>query len=357
MAYRLALLSVNAVFTLIFVSDILLSRPLNQFSYISSNPPSIISGSVTDDIYSAYVTSSVVSFMLTWVATALLLRHYSQKLGRFNYWIIVSVPLIYFLTPFLTLFQNFLVSPLLKSNPVFFGILFTLIFSLSKPAGGILFGVAFWTVARSIHHDSIVRDYMIISSYGLMLLFVSNQAIVLVDAPYPPFGLATVSLFGLSTYLMLVGVYSSAISVAQDSKLRQSIRTTAIRESKLLDSIGTAHMEQEIEKKVIELTIQNQDRLAEETGIHSSLTEDEIKEHIENVIREIKGGKNQNNNDGVGTVGLPKFWNQHGTSILNPRLLFSIFVPVCILTTVAFKSMITKNSCTEQASLSRCRDA
>jgi hypothetical protein len=283
-----AALSVNAVFTLIFVSDILLSRPLNQFSYISSNPPFIISGSVTDDIYGAYVTSSVVSLMLTWVATILLLRHYSQKLGKFNYWIIVSIPLIYFLTPFLTLFQNFLVSPLLKSDPVFFGILFTLIFSLSKPAGGILFGVAFWTVARSIHHDSIVRDYMIISSYGLMLLFVSNQAIVLVDAPYPPFGLATVSLFGLSTYLMLVGVYSSAISVAQDSKLRQSIRTTAIKESKLLDSIGTAHMEQEIERRVLTLTKQNQNKLAEETGIQSSLTDDDVKEYLEQVIEEVK---------------------------------------------------------------------
>ncbi len=297
MPCQLQPLSVNAVFTLIFVSDILLHRPLVQFSYISSNPPFIIPGSVADNIYNAYVTSSIVSFMLTWSATSLLLRHYSQKLGSFNYWMMVGIPLIYFLTQFLTLFQNFLVSPLLKSDPVFFGILFTLVFSLSKPAGGILFGVAFWTVARSIHRDNIVRDYMIISAFGLMLFFVSNQAIVLVDAPYPPFGLVTVSFIGLSSYLMLVGLYSSAISVAQDSKLRQSIRTTATKEAKLLDSIGTAHMEQEIQKKVLDLTVQNKDRLADETGIQSSLSEDEIKDYLQQVIREVKKEKHQNYSD------------------------------------------------------------
>jgi len=59
-----------------------------------------------------------------------------------------------------------------------------------------------------------------------------------------------------------VGVYSSAISVSEDSKLRQSLRSFAIRESKFLESIGTAHMEQEIQKKIIDFTKRNQDRMA-----------------------------------------------------------------------------------------------
>ena len=65
---------------------------------------------------------------------------------------------------------------------------------------------------------------------------------MLVSAPYPPFGLITSSFMGLSSYLLFVGIYSSAIYVAEDSKSRQTIRKTAIKEAKLLDSIGTAQI-------------------------------------------------------------------------------------------------------------------
>ena len=62
---------------------------------------------------------------------------------------------------------------------------------------------------------------MIVSSYGFALLFISNQAIVLVSAPYPPFGLATISFTGLSSFLVTLGIYSSAVSLAHDAKLRR----------------------------------------------------------------------------------------------------------------------------------------
>jgi hypothetical protein len=119
-------------------------------------------------------------------------------------------------------------------------------------------------------------------------MFISNQAVLLVNIFYPPFGIVTISLMGLSSYLLLLGVYSSAISVSEDSKLRQSIREFTLAESKLLDSIGTAHMEQEIQKRVLALTKKNQHNLEEETGIQSSLTDDDVKEYLEQVIEEVK---------------------------------------------------------------------
>ena len=121
-----------------------------------------------------------------------------------------------------------------------------------------------------------------------MLLFVSNQATLLVNAPYPPLGLASVSLMGLASYLILIGIYSTAISVSEDSKLRQTIRSLTTKESKLLDSIGTAHMELEIQRRVLKITQLNQDRLVEESGIQSSLTEEDMKEYLQQVIRELE---------------------------------------------------------------------
>ena len=130
---------------------------------------------------------------------------------------------------------------------------------------------------------------MTISAYGFILLFISNQAIVLVTAPYPPFGLATISFMGLSSYLILVGIYSSAISVAQDLELRKLIRKICYTtESKLLDSIVSAEMEREIQNRVMKIVNEQSFKMKEETGVQSSLNEEDIKEYLEKVLSETK---------------------------------------------------------------------
>lgn len=201
-----------------------------------------------DNVFNTvYVITSVLSFIFIWVATVLLLRYYSKRLGTAKYWIIVSAPLFYFLSQFQAIFFD-LFAPIRLSDPVLFGIIFTLFFGMTKPIGGILFGVAFWVVSRRVEQHA-VKDYLVFSAYGIILLFTSSQAIDLITTPYPPFGLATVSFFGLSSFLIFVGNYSSALSIAEDSELRKSIRRYAIEESRLLGSIGMAQMEKEIEKK------------------------------------------------------------------------------------------------------------
>ena len=290
-----SMLALNAILTIAYVDLVLTELP----PYISPHPalqffPFIAPGSVTDILYSGFVVSSILSFMLTWSATVLLLRYLSQRLGRARYWIILSLPSAYFLIQFLPLFYD-VFSLFSQSVSVFY--LYTLFFTFSRPVGAILFGLAFWMIARRLRQSGTdIQNYMIISGIGLVLLFVSNQAIVFVDEPYPPFGFASVSLMGLSSYLVLIGIYSSAISISEDSRLRNSIRNFALKEANLLDSIGSAHMEQEIQKKVIEFTKRNQDRIAEEAGVQSSLTEDDMKSYLQQVIREIQNARKGNNN-------------------------------------------------------------
>jgi hypothetical protein len=124
----------------------------------------------------------------------------------------------------------------------------------------------------------------------MMLLFSSNQASGLALVPYPPFGLATVSFLGLSSFLIFIGIYSSAISVSEDSELRKSIRRY-IEKSRLLDNIGTAQMEREIEKNVLTFTKRNQDKMVENTGIQSSLSENDVKQYLEQVLQEVRKQK------------------------------------------------------------------
>ncbi len=296
LAYSLAtiMICVSALLELVYVT--------NQFTHSFAGP--IIHPALTPvasyhsafDVFNRWnLVISIAAFISTWTATVLLLHSYSRKFGRAKYWILVSIPLVYFLSQFQFVFLDVFTSFRI-SDPILFGIIFTLFFDATIPVGGVLFGIAFWSVARSINSKA-VKQYMMISAYGMMLLFSSNQAVGLTLIPYPPFGLITVSFFGLAAFLVFVGIYSTAISVAQDSKLRKSIRGFAIEQTRLLDSIGTAQMEQEVEKKVIGFTKGNQDRMAEETGVQSSLSEDDIKDYLERVIHEVQRQKGKLTND------------------------------------------------------------
>ena len=75
--------------------------------------------------------------------------------------------------------------------------------------------------------------------------------------------------------------------MAQDAKLRQSIRKVAKNESKLLGSIEIAQTEKEIQSKVIKMTRHNQNLLLEETGIQSALTDEDVKQYIHDVLEEV----------------------------------------------------------------------
>ncbi len=296
LAYSLAMMMIciSALFALVYVT--------NQFTYSFSGPlvrpaltPVANYHSAYDLFNGGYVLTSVMAFILTWIATVLLLHSHSRKLGRAKYWTLVTIPLVYFLSQFqLAIVDVF--TPFRISDPILFGIVTTLFFNATIPVGGALFGIAFWSVARSINRSA-VKQYMMISAYGMMLLFSSNQAVGLTLIPYPPFGVITISFFGLASFLVFVGIYSSAVSVAQDSKLRKSIRGFAVEEARLLDSIGTAQMEQEIEKRVIGFTKRNQNRLAKETGVQTSLSDDDVKQYVEQVLREVQNQKARATNE------------------------------------------------------------
>lgn len=196
----------------------------------------------------------------------------------------MSVLLLYFLSQFEPTIINVLFNSSLE-NPTLFSILYVILVIASKPVGGILFGLAFLQVARKLQHPE-VKSYMIISAIGLLLLVVSLEAQTLVTAPFPPFGLLSVSFMGLSSYLIFVGIYSSAISVSQDSSLRTSIRNSVEEEVNFVGDIGSAQMHDTIIKRVLDVTRRISSDMPEDTGITSSLTDNEITEYIEQVLRE-----------------------------------------------------------------------
>ena len=70
--------------------------------------------------------------------------------------------------------------------------------------------------------------------------------------------------------------------------MRESIRKLAADEWRLLGGIGTAHMEREVMNRVLKLTQRQKGNMVKETGVGSTLSDDEIKYYLVEVMEEIK---------------------------------------------------------------------
>jgi len=126
LAYSLAAaaISVNLGVTLIYVVNVLqgVSAVVEpHIGHITGFTP------YSDMLDSAYVITSILSFMVTWVATIILLHQHSRKVGRVRYWVLVTIPMAYFMmqfqASFLDLFLTFRVS-----NPILFDVAYTVVF-------------------------------------------------------------------------------------------------------------------------------------------------------------------------------------------------------------------------------------
>jgi hypothetical protein len=129
---------------------------------------------------------------------------------------------------------------------------------------------------------------MIISGWGILLIFSSNQAVTQIVNPYPPFGLVTITILTTASSLMLLGIYNSATLVSANNELRRSIHRHAL-ESKLLGVIGHAELEKEIQNTVKQVT-KDKYELEEELQEPVELDELELEKYIEFVVKEVRKG-------------------------------------------------------------------
>ena len=236
-----------------------------------------------------YFLTYLISFISAWFASATILNHYIYRLGKVKYWLIMFTPLIFFIAQFTPYITSF-ISPALSLDSFSVARWGTLIVTISKPIAGLMLGLQFWAIAMVTAKNNPIRIYFVISGFGFLLLFTSNQAILMSITPYPPFGLATVTVIGVSSYLVLLGVYTSSLSISRDLQLRKSIRRFAMTEGKLLSSIALAENEKEIENKVKEIISVQSSQIERETGVPTWIDDTEMAEYVRVVQKEIKKG-------------------------------------------------------------------
>jgi hypothetical protein len=224
-----------------------------------------------------------------WAATAIMLNHYSKIFGRAKYWLMLSVPLASLVAgtvSWLVLLPS--LSSIFDERVIFY----TMMAFGGILVEGFLLSFAFITISKSIQTrtQSKLRDYLHISAIGVAILFVSFFANPS-EGSYLPFGVIAGSFFAFGAYLFFSGIYSSAISIASDLRLRQTIRTSLLDRSKLLDNIGMADINRELEKQTEDMIKKYEETMEKETGIQSSISEVEAKNYVKDVLAEIQKGR------------------------------------------------------------------
>jgi hypothetical protein len=285
---------VNAVATILFFDLVLLGKaelttPGSEVIFDTGYEP----GTAKEIIVQMQGYSLPAYLLLIWGGTIFLLRNNIHRIGKIKFGVLVTFPVVYFLAYYIFLYPTLYPdSPITQAIDENF--MTALMLGLgSTTISGILFGLGFLSVARFISQGNEVRDYMSIAGYGFMI-FVTAAASTVLQAAYPPYGLPNVSFVGLAAFLILVGLHHSAISVAHDVKLRQLIRNSTIKESKLLDSIASAQMAEELHNKIMNVTKENAQLMGQKSGTEPSLTDDDIAEYVNRIIMEVKEKEKEN---------------------------------------------------------------
>jgi hypothetical protein len=159
---------------------------------------------------------SIISFILIWGGNILLLHQNVHRIGKVKFWVLMSTPLIASSVVFLSFYES-LAEGVVGEDPTMSLVVPLLLVTFSQLAALVLIGTTFGSVAKALTHTPIVRDYMLITGYGFVLFFIATSTTI-AGTGYPPFGFINVLLVGPFSFLVLNGLYRSAVCVAEDTK-------------------------------------------------------------------------------------------------------------------------------------------
>lgn len=276
----MSLIAFNLILTALFVDFKITEAQYRVSEFVGGGGD--MSGGKNLVLANMYSLSTLISFFSIWTTTAILMSSYREKLiGSVKYWIILILPLAYFL---MTYFYQFILGNVLNSyfqnDPVTVSIIVSAFLSLSKPIGGLIFAVAFWNMSRVVSYERKMKLSMVIAGWGIFFIFSANQASTQIIAHYPPFGVTTVTILNTASFLIVLGIFNTASLVSVNNNLRTSLHRYAL---KLLKPIGRAEMEKEIEKAVRKITKDKEIAKISE-GESFEFDQNELKDYLKEVI-------------------------------------------------------------------------
>jgi len=234
------IIAITAFVTILFMGAILMGQPEKIDQTIMVTLPVIEQDTIISLLNYLYYYLAVISYVITWIITSLLLKDYVNKIGKLKYWIILSLPIVFYLSQ-LAVTQFGLFIPQDTTDNFTFQMWFLFFYTPSSLIGGILFSLPFYLIIKKTKTSKPLENFLRITAYGLILFFAAGSATVY-HTPYPPYGLLTVAVIGPSSYLIALGVYYSARIISRNRTIVSRMKSSN-KYSQFFASIGSAEME------------------------------------------------------------------------------------------------------------------
>jgi len=299
-----------AVSSMLFCISVTISTALDTKELVFARPPSIdphfhSSNSMASrhlsrielviHLYGFLVPQVTAIAIAETVAVAYFLRYFKDQIGRATFWTIIILPPVFFLTG---VFGPQLLSH--SGDVMVYQLPRFLIFRIIGTAGWVVadFVIAFAyilvakTLGRQITSSRKIINYLIIAAFSTILISPTTNNWI-TNNSYPPFGAIQRAFVVLASFLFSIGIYSVALSVAQDAELRHLARKYA-KQYALLDTLAKQQEDAEVIRidKVVKLIHQRADAMEKETAIESSMLDDnQVRQYLDLVIRETRGKK------------------------------------------------------------------
>jgi hypothetical protein len=222
-----------------------------------------------------------MSFILLWIASGVLFKYHFKRIMSPVFLILLSTPAVYFLGR--TVDISYLIH-IMGGNFVMEAIFTNIIRSVTPLISGLIFGLTFYYTSRSLPKESKLRTYLNITGHGMIITLVSSQYITILQYPYPPFGMISLTYTYMGAYLVLLGIYSTSVSSAQNIRIHNEIAKIIHERSKLSHEMGTAIFTDTVEKQVTKF----EKEMEQDTGIESTPDSLEIRKYIKEIIDEKK---------------------------------------------------------------------
>ncbi len=234
------------------------------------------------------IITTITSFCSCWISAVSLLYAYFTKVGKIKFWAITLIPLLYFLIPFIPDIIYLIPTNLLNYYFVFI--------SFNKTIGGILFGLSFFIMAKRFDKDDALKKYLNLFGIGLTVVFVANQSLVMLNLPYPPFGLVGISMISFGSLLLMYGISYSSAHLNLNIQMRKYIEKITADELgsyKFLNEIGRTEVVNNLENRVNQISRKYLSEMNESYNVTSSfIKEDSISAYINEVVTELSIRKN-----------------------------------------------------------------
>jgi len=251
---------------------------------LSSNLYSI-NNAFQNNIGIAYDVLFFSSLVIAWALSVIILKQYIRRIGKYTFWLLVSIPLVFYLTRYEILF-NILELNAAGTNviPSSLGQAFFIMFTNSDiQIIGIFFAISFLTISLKLKGQ--LRKSMIITMIGMTLLFASRDLHSIFVHSYPPSGVVTISFMAVGSYMLFTGLISFLNLAARDKKLYTDLVRRIQNDYPLFKNLILSERDNltlEMTKPIIDFSNQWQ-----KAHVQEDLSTQEVSEMVHDILAEL----------------------------------------------------------------------